>query len=81
MEISNRLIDRRLKRRGHTRLPVPGDGNSQFAAVLASSQLDMSVDHLREAVVVYLTPLGHKFREKLKERFQGKWCLYMESGS
>ena len=75
---SNDLIDRRLQRQGRQRLVVQGDGNCQFAAVLASAQLDMTVGQLRERVVAYLAPLGQKFREKLEERFQGKWSLYLQ---
>ena len=75
---SNDLIDRRLQRQGRQRLVVQGDGNCQFAAVLASALLDMTVGQLRERVVAYLAPLGQKFLEKLEERFQGKWSLYLQ---
>ena len=37
----------------------------------------MSVDQIRETVVAYLAPLGHKFRENPEGRFQGKWNLYV----
>ena len=67
---SNDLIDRRLQRQGRQRLVVQGDGKCQFAAVLASAQLDMTVGQLRERVAAYLAPLGQRFREKLEERFQ-----------
>ena len=64
IQASSELIDRRLQRQERQRLVVQGDGNCQFAAVLASAQLDMSVAQLREPVVASLAPLGQRFRKR-----------------
>ena len=76
-EAGNELLDGRLRREGLRRVSVLADGNCQFHSVIQSGKLALSVAQLRQEVVKYLTPLGQLFREKLEERFQGKWSLYL----
>lgn len=76
-EASNELLDGRLRREGLRRVSVLADGNCQFHSVIQSVKLALSVAQLRQKVVKYLTPLGQLFREKLEERFRGKWSLYL----